>query len=103
MIAKFNYERPDYNLIHYGTLTPPAYNISNIPLDIPLFVSYGGNDALSDVKDVQDLLDSFKFHDVDKLSIQFIKNYAHADFIMGINAKDIVYNQVLSFFKRQQP
>lgn len=103
MIAKFNYERPDHNLIHYGTLTPPAYNISNIPLDIPLFVSYGGNDALSDVKDVQDLLDSFKFHDVDKLSIQFIKDYAHADFIMGINAKDIVYNQVLSFFKRQQP
>ncbi|XP_031252510.1 triacylglycerol lipase 2 isoform X2 [Pistacia vera] len=102
VIAKFNYGRPDYNLMHYGAIIPPVYNISNIPHDLPIFVSYGGNDALSDVKDVQDLLDSFKFHDVDKLGVQFIKNYAHADFIMGINAKDIVYNQVLSFFKRQQ-
>lgn len=101
VIAKFNYGRPDYNLMHYGEITPPVYNISNIPHDLPLFVSYGGNDALADVRDVENLLDSFKFHDEDKLGIQFIKSYAHADFIMGVNAKDIVYNQVVAFFKRQ--
>ncbi|KAJ4729441.1 Lipase [Melia azedarach] len=101
IIAKFNYGRPDFNLMHYGQIRPPVYNISNIPHDLPLFVSYGGNDALSDVRDVENLLDSFKFHDGDKLGVQFIKSYAHADFIMGINAKDIVYNQIVAFFKRQ--
>lgn len=101
VIAKFNYGRPDYNLMHYGEFRPPIYNISNIPRDLPLFVSYGGNDALADVRDVENLLDSFKFHDGDKLGVQFIKSYGHADFIMGINAKDIVYNQVVAFFKRQ--
>ncbi|ESR60341.1 triacylglycerol lipase 2 [Citrus sinensis] len=101
VIAKFNYGRPDYNLMHYGEFRPPIYNISNIPHDLPLFVSYGGNDALADVSDVENLLDSFKFHDGDKLGVQFIKSYGHADFIMGINAKDIVYNQVVAFFKRQ--
>ncbi|KAB1211763.1 Triacylglycerol lipase 2 [Morella rubra] len=101
VVSKFNYGRPDYNVMHYGEASPPIYNLSNIPHDLPLFISYGGQDALSDVRDVMLLLDSFKFHNVDKLSVQFIKDYAHADFIMGVNAKDMVYNQVVAFFKHQ--
>ncbi|KAF7801687.1 triacylglycerol lipase 2-like [Senna tora] len=101
ILSKFNYERPDYNLMHYGEELPPIYNLSNIPHNLPLFISYGGQDALSDVLDVGNLLDILRSHDVDKLSVQFVKNYAHADFIMGFNAKDIVYNAVLAFFKRQ--
>ncbi|XP_045797196.1 triacylglycerol lipase 2 [Trifolium pratense] len=101
VLAKFNYVRPDYNIMHYGEIFPPIYNLSNIPHDLPLFISYGGQDALSDVRDVENLLDKLKFHDVDKRSIQFVKDYAHADYIMGFNAKDIVYNSVLSFFNGQ--
>ncbi|KAJ6965508.1 hypothetical protein NC652_003400 [Populus alba x Populus x berolinensis] len=81
------------NMVHLAQTKPPIYNLSNIPHDLPIFISYGGQDALSDVRDVELLLDSLKFHDVDKLTIQYIKDYAHADFIMGVNAKDIVYNQ----------
>ncbi|TYI06887.1 hypothetical protein ES332_A10G190100v1 [Gossypium tomentosum] len=102
VIAKYNYGRPDYNRMHYGEAKPPVYNISAIPRNLPIFISYGGQDALSDVKDVLLLLDSLKFHDEDKLMVQFIKDYAHADFIMGTNAKDIVYNQVLRFFKNKK-
>ncbi|KAK6267170.1 hypothetical protein QUC31_018007 [Theobroma cacao] len=102
VLAKYNYGRPDYNVMHYGEATPPLYDISNIPHDLPIFMSYGGLDALSDVQDVQLLLDHLKFHDVGKLTVQYIKNYAHADFIMGISAKDIVYNQVVQFFKNHQ-
>ncbi|KAI9121571.1 hypothetical protein K1719_008604 [Acacia pycnantha] len=101
LLDKFDYERPDLNLMHYGELTPPIYNLSNIPSDLPLFISYGGQDALSDVVDVGSLLDYLKLHDVDKLSVQFVKDYGHADFVMGVNAKDIVYNSVLAFLKRQ--
>lgn len=64
-------------------------------------MSYGGRDALSDVIDVNNLLEHFKYHDEDKLSLQFIDNYAHADFIMAVNANDLVYKNVTSFFKRQ--
>ena len=87
--------------MHYGDVFPPIYNLSNIPHDLPLFISYGGRDALSDARDVQNLLDNLKFHDVDKLSVQFIKEYAHADYVMGFNAKDFVYNAVISFFNHQ--
>ncbi|KAL9323676.1 hypothetical protein ACSQ67_008533 [Phaseolus vulgaris] len=84
-----------------GGISPPIYNLSNIPHNLPLFISYGGEDALSDVDDVKNLLDHLKFHDVDKLSVQFIKDYAHADYVMGMNAKDKVYNDVTAFFNRQ--
>lgn len=85
-------------MAHYGESRPPAYDLGNIPRDFPLFLSYGGQDALADIKDVETLLDGLKFHDVDKLHVQYIKDYAHADFIMGITAKDIVYNQIIKFF-----
>ncbi|KAL2320283.1 hypothetical protein Fmac_029252 [Flemingia macrophylla] len=101
VLAKYNYVRPDYNIMHYGEIFPPIYNLSNIPRDLPLFISYGGRDALSDVRDVEKLLDILKFHDEDKRSVQFIEEYAHADYIMGFNAKDWVYNNVVSFFNRQ--
>lgn len=87
--------------MHYGEVFPPIYNLSNIPHDLPLFISYGGRDALSDARDVENLLDKLKFHDEDKLSVQFIQEYAHADYVMGFNAKDLVYNAVVSFFNHQ--
>lgn len=98
-MAKYDYGNARFNLAHYGETRPPVYDLSRIPRDLPLFLSYGGQDALSDVRDVSTLLDSLRLHDVGKLHVQFVKEYAHADFIMGITAKDVVYNQVMSFFR----
>nr|XP_009761472.1 PREDICTED: triacylglycerol lipase 2-like isoform X1 [Nicotiana sylvestris] len=101
VLSKYDYGSNDFNQAHYGEAKPPKYNLTNIPHDLPLFLSYGGQDALSDVQDVETLLDYLKFHDVDKLHVQYIKDFAHADFIIGITAKDIVYNQIIAFFRNQ--
>ncbi|KAK4361687.1 hypothetical protein RND71_020639 [Anisodus tanguticus] len=98
-ISKYDYGKKSENVAHYGQTKPPEYNMSNIPRNLPLFLRYGGQDALSGVKDVENLLDDLKFHDIDKLHVQFIKDYAHADFIIGITAKDIIYNQIIAFFR----
>ena len=90
----------DYNLRHYGRINPPLYDLSKIPRDVPIFISYGGQDALSDLRDVGHLLEILKSHDVDKLTVQYIENYAHADFIMGINANDDVYKYVTAFITK---
>lgn len=87
---------------HYGVFNPPTYNMSNIPNNLPLFLSYGGNDALSDVKDVETLLNSLKFHNVDKLYVQYVEDFAHVDFIIGVTAKNIVYGQMMAFFRNHQ-
>ncbi|KAL8199501.1 hypothetical protein R6Q57_013069 [Mikania cordata] len=102
ILAKYDYGNPAFNLQHYGMPKPPVYNLSNIPKDFPLFISYGGKDALSDPKDVANLLDDLKLHDEGKLSVQYIKEYAHADFIMGVTAKDVVYDKIMSFFQRNK-
>ncbi|XP_052194992.1 triacylglycerol lipase 2 [Diospyros lotus] len=99
ILSKYNYGTATFNGLHYGESKPPIYNLSNIPRDLPLFLSYGGQDALSDVRDVETLQDALKLHDPAKISVQYVKNYAHADFIMGVTAKDIVYNQIVSFFR----
>ncbi|XP_009614880.1 triacylglycerol lipase 2-like [Nicotiana tomentosiformis] len=101
ILKKYDYGSSNYNLAHYGEAKPPQYNLANIPRDLPLFISYGGQDALSDSKDVETLLDYLKLHDVDKLHVQYVKDYAHADFIIGITAKDIVFNQIVNFFRNQ--
>ena len=91
----------DKNRKHYGQPTPPIYNMTSIPNDLPLFLSYGGADALSDVRDVRHLLDSLKDHDGDKLVVQYRSDFAHADYVMAPNAKQDVYDPLIAFFKLQ--
>ncbi|KAG6748710.1 hypothetical protein POTOM_048644 [Populus tomentosa] len=98
-IAMYDYGNENDNMVHYGQPTPPVYNMTSIPNDLPLFLGYGGKDYLSDVRDVQALLDNLKDHDGDKLVVQYTDEYAHADFVLGVNANQIVYDPVIAFFK----
>nr|XP_027060704.1 triacylglycerol lipase 2-like [Coffea arabica] len=98
-IQMYDYGNEDENNKHYGQPTPPVYNMKNIPKDFPLLLSHGGADALSDVKDVQHLVDNLKDHDKDKIVVQYIDNYAHADYVMGVNARETVYEPLMAFFR----
>lgn len=100
VLTKYNYENKMDNIEKYGQDEPPIYNLTRIPNSFPLFLSYGGRDRLSDVADVGLLMDDLKLHDGDKLTVQFVKDYAHADFVMGVSAKEIVYNAIVAFFDR---
>ncbi|XP_061355410.1 triacylglycerol lipase 2-like [Gastrolobium bilobum] len=96
-IAKYDYGDPGQNMLHYGKPVPPPYDMTTIPNQFPLFLSYGGKDTLSDVKDVKVLLNDLKDHDRDKLVVVFKEDYAHADFVMGVNAKQVVYDPMIAF------
>ncbi|KAK2979035.1 hypothetical protein RJ640_013669, partial [Escallonia rubra] len=100
-IRMYDYQDEDENMKHYGQPTPPAYDMTTIPNDLPLFLSYGGADALSDPNDVKLLLESLKDHDGDKLVIQYREDYAHADYVMAENARQEVYEPLMGFFKLQ--
>ncbi|KAB5527675.1 hypothetical protein DKX38_021522 [Salix brachista] len=105
-LACWNWELKEANHPEAVALPPAAerhddqlYNMASIPNDLPLFLSYGGKDYLSDVKDVQALLENLKDHDGDKLVVQYIDEYAHADFVLGMNANRIVFDPLMAFFK----
>ncbi|XP_021890150.1 triacylglycerol lipase 2-like [Carica papaya] len=100
-IKMYDYNDENKNMEHYGQSTPPVYDMTSIPNDLPIFLSYGGADALSDVNDVKLLLDSLKDHDSDKLVIQYREDYAHADYVMAANAKQDVYDPLIAFFRLQ--
>ncbi|KAB8109303.1 hypothetical protein EE612_045524 [Oryza sativa] len=102
VLTKYDYVMPDANVARYGQADPPAYDMAAIPAWFPLFLSYGGRDSLSDPADVALLLDDLRRrgHAGDRLTVQYLPQLAHADFVIGVCAKDLVYNDVISFFRR---
>ncbi|XP_071722631.1 triacylglycerol lipase 2-like [Rutidosis leptorrhynchoides] len=97
-LAKYDYGNEGDNMKNYGQTTPPNYDMTSIPNDFPLFLGYGGADMLSDVNDVKVLLGDLQDHDSDKLVAQYIDDYAHADFVFGVNANQVVYTPLMAFF-----
>ena len=100
-VAEYDYDDESENKKHYGQPTPPLYNLTSIPKDIPLFIGYGGKDSLSDVNDVKLLLDDLKDHQKDKLVLLYRDDYAHLDFIVAENAKSVVYDPLIAFLRTQ--
>lgn len=97
-IAKYDYVDQAQNVQHYGQRVPPTYDLTKIPNDFPLFLGYGGQDMLSDVQDVKVLLNDLQNHDANKLVAAFNQDYAHADFVMAVSAKQVVYDPMIAFF-----
>jgi len=100
VLQKYDYVLPFRNIASYGQAEPPVYSMANIPPDFPLFLSYGGRDALADPADVRLLLNDLRGHHPDKLTVQYLQQFAHLDFVMGVCAKDYVYKDVMAFFDR---
>jgi pimeloyl-ACP methyl ester carboxylesterase len=99
-IRQGKFQKFDYgavgNLERYGQLTPPAYNLSAIPKDIPLAMYSGGNDLLADPTDVANLIKQLPagtyWHN--------IADYAHLDFTWAIDAFRVLYPDIISKLTR---
>uniref|UniRef100_A0A0A8ZLS3 Triacylglycerol lipase n=1 Tax=Arundo donax TaxID=35708 RepID=A0A0A8ZLS3_ARUDO len=100
VLQKYDYVLPVRNIANYGQVEPPVYEMSNIPADFPLFLTYGGRDSLADPADVHLLLNDLRGHDPDKLTVQYLDQFAHLDFVIGVCAKDYVYKDLLAFLNR---
>ncbi|KAF2889838.1 hypothetical protein ILUMI_16335 [Ignelater luminosus] len=84
------------NLRHYGRLTPPDYVLKNVKA--PLYIYYSGNDWLSNVQDVEQLAS-----EVGNLQGKFMvldKKFNHLDYVMGIDAPNLVYKRIISLMGR---
>ncbi|XP_042499863.1 triacylglycerol lipase 2-like [Macadamia integrifolia] len=99
VVKKYDYASPDLNMKHYGKPEAPEYDLKNISKSLPLFFSYGGNDDLSDVNDVNHLLDDLSTHHRDKIKTHFVPEFAHLDFVFAINVKEKVYDTMFDFIR----
>jgi len=53
---KFDYGSASENHKHYNQSTPPRYDITKIPKNLPIALIYGDKDSLADPVDVEDLI-----------------------------------------------
>jgi lysosomal acid lipase/cholesteryl ester hydrolase len=101
MIRKGTFAKFDYglwgNLKHYGSLNPIDYDLSQIPESLPLWMAYGGKDALGDFVDVNHTLAELNSEPV----LVSLESYAHLDFILSVQAKADLYDSMVNFFKSQ--
>uniref|UniRef100_A0A2A4JIJ1 Lipase n=1 Tax=Heliothis virescens TaxID=7102 RepID=A0A2A4JIJ1_HELVI len=83
------------NIIKYGSFIPPRYDLFKITA--PVFLHYSDADPLAHVKDVEIL-----FRELGRPIGKFwvpLSGFSHIDFVYGINAKELVYNRVVSCMK----
>ena len=56
---------------------------------------YGAKDGLADPIDVASMLALLP--DSDSYPIKFVSQYAHMDFVLGMNANEIIYDHIIDF------
>ncbi|XP_074582168.1 triacylglycerol lipase 1 [Curcuma longa] len=102
MIRKGTFAKYDYgywgNLKHYHSLHPPSFNLADIPDSLPIWMAYGGHDALADITDVERTIAELK----SKPELLYIDNYGHIDFILSVKAEDDVYRELIRFLKSRE-
>ncbi|XP_068738414.1 lysosomal acid lipase/cholesteryl ester hydrolase-like [Montipora capricornis] len=97
MVNSKKFQRYDYgffgNKRNYGQRKTPLYNLQSMTL--PVVVYSGENDWLADPKDVQYLLSQLPnvIHSVE------IPKWNHLDFIYGLDAAPVVYNEIIEYIQ----
>ncbi|OVA01411.1 Alpha/beta hydrolase fold-1 [Macleaya cordata] len=99
MIRKGKFAMYDYgwwgNLKQYGVFQPPAFDLSSIPSSLPIWMGYGGNDALADVTDLEQTVNELE----SKPELLYLESYGHIDFVLSVEAREDVYNHMIDFFR----
>ncbi|KAL8160556.1 hypothetical protein V2J09_002093 [Rumex salicifolius] len=99
MIRKGAFAKYDYglwkNLQEYGSPKPPEFDLSSISELLPVWMAYGAKDALADITDVEHTLKELNC----KRELLYLEKYGHVDFVLSVNAKQDVYDNMVEFFR----
>lgn len=95
---KFDYG-PTENLRRYGSVDPPAYNVSQDLGYNYLYLISGGTDNLAPISSVNQVVDSL-LHKPDEHN--FIPNYSHLDLVAGVDNEQLVNIPLLNFLSSHQ-
>ncbi|XP_034129034.1 uncharacterized protein LOC117584314 isoform X3 [Drosophila guanche] len=93
---KLSFHRYDFgptrNLIHYKSLFPPSYNLSQTQCKVVLH--HGEDDWLASGSDVANLQESLP-NCIENRKVE-LKSFSHFDFIMSNDVRSLVYDRVVN-------
>lgn len=82
---------PTENLKRYNQPHPPHYNLSNIKAPIAFY--YAKSDSVTVVEDISKLIKELP--NVVKDYIVPYEKFNHVDFVLGVDAPELVYTEIL--------
>lgn len=94
---KFDYGQAG-NLIRYNRPTPPEYNLKNVK--VPVAIYYGKTDALVVVEDVKKLIEELP--NVVKDYLVPHEKFNHFDYIWGVDAPRLVFDDIVKTIKSKE-
>lgn len=95
------FRRYDYgekgNIAHYGSKTPPIYDLTKFPTSLPIALFTGGEDYLADPIDVAHLVSLLPNPPV---LTKHVDNYSHIDPMLAMNAHTVEYPDVFRLLEQ---
>ncbi|XP_034952339.1 lipase 3-like [Chelonus insularis] len=78
------------NLLHYGQNNPPAYNLSNVKVDMVIFKAT--RDYFSTKNDIEEINNDVSSN----VTVETVNHptFSHLDFVIAYNVKNLVYDRI---------
>ncbi|CAJ0950598.1 unnamed protein product, partial [Mesorhabditis belari] len=103
VVPKYDFGNAQLNIAKYGQPSPPLYDFSKI--NAPTHLFWGDLDVFADKIDIENWLLPILNKQWLRNNIE-LPNFAHMDFVWGLNAANQVYMPIINFLRgaqRQQP
>ena len=97
-VQKYDYGSILKNLIHYGTATPPIYDLNQMrKYSIPSLMTISDSDPFANPQDTLEFIDNIENKHIVK--VLSLINYNHIDYFWADSAVEEVFPTVLDFIK----
>ena len=96
-LQKYDYGELN-NLIHYGTVNPPAYDLNKMKkYSIPSLMTISDADPFANPQDTIEFIDNIENKNI--VQILSLSNYNHIDYLWADSAIEDIFPKVIDFIK----
>ena len=97
-VQKYDYGTKTKNLLHYGTIYPPAYDLKKMKnYSIPSLMTISDADPFANPQDTLDFIDNIENKNI--VEILSLTNYNHIDYFWADSAIEEIFPKVINFIK----
>ena len=97
-VQRYDYGSTIKNLIHYGSSTPPVYDLNQMKkYSIPSLMTISDSDPFANPQDTLEFIDNIENKNI--VEILSLTNYNHIDYFWADSAIDEIFPKVIGFLK----